>query len=495
MFGFEGTEVNDQLRRYILDWRIGGVILFDRNIRDPVQLNELCREMQKLRRRVADSPLLIAVDQEGGTVARIRRSATVFPGNFALGFAGTAEDAFLQGRITGAELADMGINMNLAPVLDLYHPEGSYSLGLRSLGSDPERTARLGAALIRGTQEAGVVATAKHFPGKGLARRDSHRALPVIEAPAETLKSRDLLPFRRAAAAGVGAVMTSHAAYPALDRGKVRPGTLSPDLMTGLLRKELGFTGVLISDDLGMGAIGGCCPIEEAVRSGLAAGVDIALVCHSPEERERAYGELKRLAGEGGPGSERLGESGARIAALKAGLETGREIPPAGGSGEELASRIAREAVTFSFPRGERPSLEKRFLLVWFQPERMVEVESSGSGEGPERHFRRVGFEPETAAVSLDPGPEEIARVRDRLAAHRSVLVTAYDAYRFPGQRELIAEVLRSRPEARLAVIRDPRDTRIFPGAERMLITRGHGPYSLRALADLLAGPGGGGRS
>ncbi len=495
MFGFEGTEINDQLRRYILEWRIGGVILFDRNIRDPAQLEDLCRGLAELRRRAASGPLLIAVDQEGGTVARVRRSATVFPGNFALGFSGTADDAFLQGRITGEELAGSGINMNLAPVLDLYHPGGSYSLGLRSLGSDPERVGRLGAGLIGGLQASGVIATAKHFPGKGAARRDSHRVLPVIESPPATLKGRDLLPFRRAVEAGVRAVMTSHAAYPGLDGGKIRPGTLSPGLMTGLLREELGFTGVLISDDLGMGAIGGYCPIGEAVRSGLAAGVDIALVCHSPEERERAYGELKRLAGEGEPWKSRFRESGERIAALKAGLETGRKISPAGGSGEELASRIARRAVTCSFPRGERPALEKRFLLVCFRPERTVEVESSGEGEGMESYFRRAGFEPETAAVSLDPGPEEIARVRERLAAHRSVLVTSYDAYRFPGQRELIAEVLRTCPEARLAVVRDPRDIRLFPEAGRLLVTRGHGPYSLRALADLLAGRGGGGRS
>ena len=255
MVGFEEPEVDDLLRRYILDWRVGGVILFDRNIRGPEQLSRLCRELQNIRRRVAASPLLIAVDQEGGTVARVRKGATVFPGNLALGFAGTAEDARLQGRITGRELARLGINMNLAPVLDLYRSGGSHSLGLRSLGSDPERVAELGAALISGLREEGVAAVAKHFPGKGGARRDSHRELPVIGDDAESLRARDLLPFRRAISGGVKAMMTSHAAYPALDVGRTRPGTISRELMTGLLREELGFGGVLISDDLGMGAV------------------------------------------------------------------------------------------------------------------------------------------------------------------------------------------------------------------------------------------------
>ncbi len=493
MVGFEGTGIDERLRRYILERRVGGVILFDRNIRGPEQLLELCRRMQELRRRVAASPLLIAIDQEGGTVARVREGATVFPGNLALGFASTAEDAALQGRITGRDLSGLGININLAPVLDLYHPGGSYSLGLRSFGSDPARVAALGTALIAGMQGEGVAATAKHFPGKGAARRDSHRELPVIEADEITLRGRDLLPFRQAAAGGVMAMMTSHAAYPSLDRGTIRPGTLSPALMTGLLREELGFRGVLISDDLGMGAIGGHCPIEEAVRGGLAAGVDILLVCHSPEERERAFRELERIAAGPPEGQRRLRESAERIAALKSGLRAAPGPVPVRPGGDELAARIARSAITIFSPAGSGPILPRRFLLVWFRPERTVEVESAAGPGGPADFFREAGFDPEVAELSLDPGPEERSTVKTRLSGHRAVLLTSYDAYRFPGQRQLIEEVLWARPDARLAVVRDPRDAGLFPGAAHLLVTRGHGPYSLRALAEILAGPGGAG--
>lgn len=493
MVGFEGYEVDDLLRRCVLEWRTGGVILFDRNIRDPEQLSSLCRRLQELRRRVADTPLLIAVDQEGGTVARVRKGATVFPGNLALGLASPPEDAYLQGRITGRELRELGINMNLAPVLDLYRSGGSHSLGLRSLGSDPERVASLGTALIEGTQAGGVAAVAKHFPGKGGAGRDSHRELPVIEADEMTLQGRDLLPFRRAAAGGVKAMMTSHAAYPSLDRGKIRPGTLSPSLMTGLLREELGFRGVLISDDLGMGAVAGFCPIEEAVRGGLAAGVDILLVCHSPRERERAWGELEMIAAGEHSLRRRLEESGERISALKSGLRAEAEPAFSGDDGDDLASRIARGAITICPPAGSGPILPRRFLLVWFRPERTVEVESAAGPAGPAHFFREAGFDPEVAELSLDPGPEERSAVKSRLAGHRAVLLTSYDAYRFPRQRQLIEEVLRSRPDARLAVVRDPRDAGLFPGAARLIITRGYGSYSLRALSEALAAGGGGG--
>lgn len=490
MVGFEGPEIDELLRRYILDWRVGGVILFDRNIRDPDQLSRLCSRMQELRRRVADSPLLIAVDQEGGTVARVRRGATVFPGNLALGVSSPAGDAYLQGRITGRELRELGINMNLAPVLDLYHPRSSSSLGLRSLGPDPERVAELGTALIGGLQEEAVIATAKHFPGKGLARRDSHRELPVIEASPAALRERDLLPFRRAVAAGVKAVMTSHAAYPALDGGLLRPGTLSPELMTGLLRGELGFRGVLISDDLGMGAIGKFCPIAEAVRKGLAAGVDIFLACHSPRERESAWRELEKLAQE--PGSEdRFRESGERIAALKSGLGAFSPPQPVGETGDILAERIARSAITSSVSPDRGPALDRNFLLVWFRPERMVEVESAdGEEAGPAGIFRAAGFVPEVITLPLEPGGEDRSAVLQSLAAHASVLVAACDAYRFPGQSALIEEILAVRPDAVLAVLRDPRDAELFPGAARMIVTRGYGSYSLRALAEVLAAGG-----
>ncbi len=487
MIGFAGPEIDASLRQAIQQWRVGGVILFDRNIRGPKALFRLCRELQELRRQVSDRPLLIAVDQEGGAVARVREGATVFPPNRALGFAGTVQDAFAQGRITGGELSRLGINMNLAPVLDLCHPRGSPSLGLRSLGSDPGKVAELGEALIRGMQREGIIATAKHFPGKGRARLDSHRDLPVIETSAATLGRRDLLPFRRAVRAGVKAVMTSHAAYPTLGGARDRPGTLTPRLMTGLLRRRLGFTGVLISDDLGMGAIAGRRSVEEAVREGLAAGVDIFLVCHSPEEWQRAFQELERIGSGSVELKRRLEESGERIAAVKAGLRAGPGSAGPSESANDLARRIARGAISLAGARKDWPVPAKDLLLIWFRPRRTVEVESAGEEEGPEIFFRAAGFDPEVVAVSLDPGREERAGVRNRLSGSRSILVTSFDAYRHRGQRELISEILQLRPEAPLAILRDPRDADLFPAGENLIITRGYGPWALRALAELLA--------
>ncbi len=492
MVGFAGEEPDALLRRYILEWRVGGVIIFQRNIRDPDQLARLCGECQQLRREVADTPLLVAIDQEGGTVARLREGVTAFPGNRALGFAGTPGDAYRQGLVTGRELRASGINMNLAPVLDLYSPEGSHSLGLRSLGSDPEKVASLGAKLVRGMQDAGIAATAKHFPGKGSARRDSHQELPVIRTPASLIRQRDLVPFRTAVRAGVKAVMTSHAAYPALDGGRVRPATLSRPIMTLLLRGELHFRGVLISDDLGMGAVGSGYPVPDAALAALRAGVDMLLLCHSPLDRERTRELLAARGKTDTETGDRIAESRGRLAALKA--ELLRPVPDSGtgpANGNGLALRLARGAVSAAGISGKTsPAIGgKPFLLVWFEPEQTVEVEdASPAGEGPAAAFREAGLTVEIITLPLRPGPGKNEKVLAAVSRDRPVVICACDAYRFPEQRELIAAVLSRRPDAVLAVVRDPRDAGIFPRAATVIVTRGHGPLSIRALAEVLAG-------
>ncbi|MDP8276800.1 MAG: beta-N-acetylhexosaminidase [Candidatus Euphemobacter frigidus] len=492
MVGFEGYTLNKLLRRYIREWQVGGVILFGRNIRNPDQVAELCGKLAELRSQVSDLPLLIAVDQEGGTVARLREGVTNFPGNLALGFGGTVDNAFHQGLITGYELLYYGFNMNLAPVLDLYSNQGSHSLGLRSLGSDPHRAARLGVALIKGMQKAGIVATAKHFPGKGSARRDSHEELPVIGKTVRELKRRDLLPFRAVIDAGVKAIMTSHAAYPAFEGGVLRPATLSRLVMTLLLREELHFPGLLISDDLGMGALRSGYSIEEAALKALKAGVDMLLLCHDPLARERVLDALKRISKGDRLIRERLKESGKRISTLKEGLLPSPRSPSFDQVPEhDLPLKIARGAISVRKSAGDVLPLEKgsRFLLIWFKPELGAEVEDPGERDGePGKHLRAEGLSPKVLPISLCPSPEKGERILDRLRAVPRVVITSYDAYRYPDQRRLIEDVLERRPGAVLAVLRDPRDLELFPRARTVLITRGYGPPSIQALAETLSG-------
>ena len=493
MVGFEGYALNRLLRRYILQWRVGGVILFGRNIRNPDQVAELCGELAELRRQVSDRPLLIAIDQEGGTVARLREGVTIFPGNLALGFAGSIADAYSQGRITGRELRERGINMNLAPVLDLYSDRGSRSLGLRSLGADPEKVSGMGSALIKGMQDEGVIATAKHFPGKGRARVDSHEELPVIEGSLQGVKRKDLIPFQSAIGAGVKAIMTSHAAYPAFEDGVIIPGTISRNLMTGLLRKELKFRGILISDDLGMGALRGGYSTETTAIAALKAGVDILLLCHDPVAREKVAAALSAGRKKDREIGERMEESLDRIAAVKSGLgvQDPDRPPPPDPDGNRLALRIARKGISICRSSDGQLPIEtgSRLLLIRFQPEMTVEVEGVGmTADDPSEHLKALSFKPEVFNIPLQAEAEEGKNLLDRLPGEIPVIIAAYDAYCYPGQKKLIDDILARRPDAILAVTRDPRDAELFPRARTVIITRGYTAPSLRGLAELLAG-------
>ncbi|MEA1927774.1 MAG: beta-N-acetylhexosaminidase [Candidatus Auribacterota bacterium] len=493
MVGFEGVKINDEIRRYILRRKVGAVILFGRNIINSSQVGELCAQLQELRREVADDPLLIAVDQEGGTVVRLRDGVTIFPGNLALGFAGSVEDAYYQGRITGRELFGQGINMNLAPVLDLYSDQGSRSLGLRSLGGDPEDVSGLGLALIRGMQDEGIISTAKHFPGKGSARVDSHEELPVIKDSLPDLKGKDIRPFQSAILAGVKAIMTSHAAYPSFEDGAILPGTISRNLMTGLLRDELNFSGILISDDLGMGALRSRDLPEVRAMKALRAGVDILLLCHDPLVREKVFAALLSVWNSDREMRERMEESRARIALVKSwlNLQSPNRIPESDPEGSKLSLRIARRGISLYKSSGGQIPLASgnRLLMIRFQPEMTVEVEGTGmTADDPAEHLKSPGFQPEIVNIALQPGEAEGIKILNDLPGNIPVLIAAYDAYRHSGQKKLINSILERLPDAILAVTRDPRDAELFPLARTIIITRGYTAPSLRGLAEVLAG-------
>ncbi|HPJ71607.1 MAG TPA: glycoside hydrolase family 3 protein, partial [bacterium] len=293
MIGFFGHAPAPELERMVLDEKVGGVILFGRNIDSVSQTRELIGRLQELRARVRADPLLVAVDQEGGAVNRFVEGVSVFPGNRALGETGNRDWAYRQGLEIGRQLREIGVNVNLAPVLDLYEIPGNPSTGIRSLGPDPARVADLGAALVRGFLAGGVIPVAKHFPGKGAARVDSHFGLPVIDRGRSLLEARELEPFRAAFAAGLPAAMVSHAAYPELERGKaVVPATFSDRVQRDLLRESLGFRGAVVTDDLGMGAVRGSA--SAAARNALMAGADLLLLCHSPQAQAEAISSLTR---------------------------------------------------------------------------------------------------------------------------------------------------------------------------------------------------------
>ena len=322
LLGFEGTAPDASLREWFEALRPGGVILFARNIVTPEQAADLTATLQRWR---GESPLLVAVDQEGGRVARFGPPFTVLPGNGALGRAGDVALAERVGRLLGTELKAVGVTVNLAPVLDLRVGPENLVLGERCLGADPASVAALGAALIRGMQESGVAATAKHFPGHGGTAVDSHEALPVVPADRAWLTDTALAPFRLAVAAKVAAMMTAHVCYPALDPDL--PATLSPRIVS-LLRRDLGFDGVVISDDLLMQAIAKNWPLEEAAVLALQAGADAVLLAGDAFAQARALAAVEAAVTAGRIPAARLAEAAARLTALRRRVGPPRPLAP-----------------------------------------------------------------------------------------------------------------------------------------------------------------------
>jgi beta-N-acetylhexosaminidase len=287
MVGFDGTTLNPELEDFIARLHVGGVILFARNLESPEQIKKLCAQLQSFALNHGLPPLFIGIDQEGGPVARLKPPFTQFAGIAAMNHPDEAESF---AAITARELLDVGINMNMAPVLDVLPPAGPSIMQTRSFGSDPSRVAEMGCTMIAHMQMNGLMAVAKHFPGIGRTVLDSHEDLPDLDTPQQELSSRDLVPFQAAVQAAVDGIMLSHIRYLQLDRRW--PASISPAIVSGLLRDELKFDGLVLTDDLDMGAVAKYYQVPEIVRQCLQAQVDILLICHPGPKIEAVHQEI-----------------------------------------------------------------------------------------------------------------------------------------------------------------------------------------------------------
>lgn len=312
MLGFEGATVSPEWADLQTRYKPGGMILFTRNLEHTTQIVELTNGLQT---RSPHYPLLIAVDQEGGRVSRLPNGFTIFPSCGVIGACRSEELAYAAASVTASELRAVGINMNMAPVLDVLSNPVNPVIGDRAYGADPQLVAELGLAAIRGFQGKGVVACGKHFPGHGDTSTDSHKELPVVNASLETLLQRELPPFHYAIANGLAALMTAHVVYPALDAQ--RPATLSPAILTGLLREQWGFAGVVVTDDLDMRAIADHHGIGEAAVQAILAGADILLICKDRDRAVTAMEAVRKAVEDGTIPPDRLEASVGRIMTLK----------------------------------------------------------------------------------------------------------------------------------------------------------------------------------
>jgi beta-N-acetylhexosaminidase len=312
--GFEGTAVNREIKNLIENNHVGGVILFKRNITDATQLLDLLNGL-KATNSVNKIPLFLSVDEEGGRVSRMPGELVKLPTNQVIGQADSEVFSYLIGKYIAGELKAFGFNMDFAPVLDVNSNPQNPVIGDRAFGNNPQIVTRLGLQTLWGMQPVGVIPVVKHFPGHGDTSVDSHVALPSVNSDLDRLRRFELIPFREAIQNGADAVMVAHILLPKIDPDY--PASLSKTIITDLLKNELKFTGLVVTDDMTMGAITENYSIDGAAVQAIAAGSDLVLVCHEYQKELAVIDAIKNAVSNGTIPESRIDESVYKILKLK----------------------------------------------------------------------------------------------------------------------------------------------------------------------------------
>ncbi|WP_322905386.1 beta-N-acetylhexosaminidase [Paenibacillus campi] len=502
--GFHDIVPDAQVTELIEKYYIGGVIYFRRNIGTAAQVYHLSASLQQLAKQHRLPPLLIAIDQEGGMVSRIdQEELSLIPGNMSLGAADDLELTAAAATISARELHALGINVNFAPCVDVNNNPRNPVIGVRSYGEKPEWVGLHGATAIQAMQAQGVAATAKHFPGHGDTEVDSHYGLASVPHDRQRLEQVELLPFRHAIAAETDLIMTAHVIFPAFEPQPI-PATLSHAVLTGLLRQQMGYNGVIVTDCLEMQAIAKHVSIPEAAVQALQAGADLLLVSHTLTAQMAAIEAVHTAVQAGRLSQQQIERALQRILELKArrrmdapavseaqfaALLDARDAKP-------LLRSVAAQSITVVKDTGQlplrRPAAGAAGLVVWPQITRRTEVDE------PARHETNLA-----AALSLcglpahqlviDVEPDEQARrhvLQQAATASFVVLVTYTAAGQLPyGQAQLACELHEQlRIPFIVASMRNPYDLNALPNVKTYICAYENRKYAVEALAAVLAG-------
>ncbi|MER6343154.1 glycoside hydrolase family 3 protein [Streptomyces sp. NPDC001595] len=480
-------------------YRLGGVIYFAwaHNTRSPRQIADLSDGLQRTALALPRGlPLLLSTDQEHGIVARIGKPATLFPGAMAVGAGGSRRDARLLGRIAGRELRALGVRQDYAPVADVNVNPANPVIGVRSFGSDPRAVAELVAAEVGGYQRSGVAATAKHFPGHGDTETDSHYGFPVIRHTREQWETLDAPPFRAAIEAGIDSIMTAHILVPALDDSG-DPATLSRPILTGILREQLGFDGVVVTDALDMAGVRQKYGDDRVPVLALKAGVDQLL---NAPKLDLAWNAVLKAVQDGELTEERLEESILRVLRLKAKLgllddpySRGDAVDRVVGTAAHLAAadRIAERTTTLLVnedallplsPR-ERP----RLLVVGADPA------SPSATTGPPTGvlasaLTELGFTATALSTGTAPSAAVIERAVAAAAEADAIVVGTYNVTAAGAQRTLVQRLLATGRPVVAVALRNPYDVAQLPGVRACLAAYSWTDVEVRAAARVIAG-------
>lgn len=482
--GFDGLEAPPSLLGAIRQGRVGGVILFGRNVRDPLQVRTLTSELQEAATLGGHQPLFIAIDQEGGTVRRLRDPFVPLPSAMAMAASGRSEACERLLYWSALEMMNLGINQNYAPDLDVNNNPLNPVIGIRSFGEDPESVARWGQLYIGAMQNAGMIATGKHFPGHGDTDQDSHASLPLVPHDRIRLEAVELLPFRAAIAAGIRAIMTAHVVFPAFDPIPHQSATLSPAILGNLIRQELGFSGLIVTDCMEMAAIHDGVGTPEGTFLAVAAGADQVLISHSAALQDQSYERLARAVAQGEIASGRLKEALRTVSETKALIgQSGRPV------NVEEARKLAQEiweAAVSGIGALDRLPLTDPVTLVTFQSGRRSPAEDLGATTAHPLAEMFQGQLHQHFALPIKPSPQDIETVHQ--ASHGTPLVVALDnAIKHPEQLLLLDRQWTAGPIVAMA-LSSPYDLKRIPVGSVGLTAFDPSIEAQRALVKALRG-------
>jgi beta-N-acetylhexosaminidase len=494
MIAFAGTELPRSAARRINEHGVAGVTLFRvHNVGDPPQVRRLTAAIQKARPAGAP-PLLVAADQEGGQLVGLGEGTTQFAGAMALGATGDEQLAERVAGATARELRALGVNVNYAPVCDVANNPANPALGIRSFGDDPAAVGRLAAATVRGLQGHGVAATVKHFPGGGDTAADPHHGLPLVPRTSAELAGRELVPFRAALEAGARMVMTGHFALPG--QNDDLPTSLSAAVLRDLLRGQLHFGGVTVTDALDMRALAqGSAQIVDAVVA-LRAGEDVLLGTADERALQRLVEGLAQAQRRGLIDADDDAAARRRLGDLRRWV--GRhDQPPLDVVGcaehRALAAELAQRSMTLIRNDDRllplKPAADARIAVVQSMPADLTPADTSSTVPPTlASALRRRLAGVEEILLPSAPGEADIAGLGERLAAFDLVVVGTFSAHLQPAQAVLAAAVVASgKPTVTLA-LRTPWDLLAYPSVRTHVCSYGILPPSMEALAAALLG-------
>lgn len=489
VFGFDALELNDHAIDLIKTYKAGNVILFARNVKSPKQVFELNQNLQKLALETMGIPLYICIDQEGGMVTRIKQGATYFPGAMTLAATNHPQNAYDSGRLMGAELNALGINMNLAPSLDINNNPLNPVIGVRSFGEDAETVMTYGIENIRGMQEH-VIATAKHFPGHGDTSVDSHLDLPKVDKPLEDLYKLEIEPFRAAIKAGVKAIMSSHINFPSITENGL-PATLSRHALTGLLREGLGFSGLIITDCMQMKAIQTYYTTKKGTLMAINAGADMVCISHARDLQIGSIEYLKTALKHGDLSMDLLDERVQHILASKKAnihLNLDQSYDDIKTIIEDQATKtfaldLVRDGCTLA--KGELIKDLDNTLLIASEP---LSTSIADEDDGSYSFIKSVNQalpSLHTHKVSVALSDAEIKEILSKAKNYKQVIFCSYNANIYKLQQDLI-RALNKDYYLHVIAMRNPYDSHFVKDIQNLILMYEYTPNSVKVLIEYL---------